>query len=133
MTARDLGNNFLVSAESLGHSRAQCVAELLQEMNETVVGEHRIVIRANRHHGPSLVDLLCPSGTFVEESPGALLDTKPVFFKDFTLVIATQMREAEVIKLDALCRHSGIPLLITRSYGLVCFPTLPSFLGAFYV
>mmetsp|Transcript_21156 Transcript_21156/g.58704 ORF Transcript_21156/g.58704 Transcript_21156/m.58704 type:complete len:539 (-) Transcript_21156:37-1653(-) len=95
VTNRDLGNNFLVSAESLGHSRAECVAELLKEMNDTVLGN------------------------FIEQSPEALLDGEPKFFRDFTLVVATQMREQDVAKLDALCREGGVKLLIARSYGLM--------------
>ena len=36
----DLGNNFFVSADYLGSSRAKCVTELLIEMNEDVRGSH---------------------------------------------------------------------------------------------
>jgi len=95
VTAPDLGNNFMVSAESLGHSRAECVTELLKEMNDTVVG------------------------TFAEEAPETLLDSQPEFFKDFSMVLATQMREPDLLKLDALCRQNGVALLIVRSYGLM--------------
>ena len=68
MTHRDLGNNFLVDAPSLGESRAKVVTELLQELNEGV------------------------AGSYVEENPSTLLDTNPSFFSSFTLVIATQVR-----------------------------------------
>uniref|UniRef100_A0A061RBA1 Amyloid beta protein binding protein 1 n=1 Tax=Tetraselmis sp. GSL018 TaxID=582737 RepID=A0A061RBA1_9CHLO len=101
VTSSDLGNNFMVSSESVGHSRADCVAELLKEMNETVVG------------------------TFVEEAPETLIETKPTFFRSFDLVVATQMREADLLKLDGLCRQAGVKLLIARSYGLVAIASLP--------
>mmetsp|Transcript_8982 Transcript_8982/g.19249 ORF Transcript_8982/g.19249 Transcript_8982/m.19249 type:complete len:537 (+) Transcript_8982:66-1676(+) len=93
--ANDLGNNFLVSANSLGEPRAKVVTELLQELNETV------------------------AGSYVEEEPEELINTNPNFFADFSLVIATQLRETEVIKLDEICRQHKTPLLIARSYGLV--------------
>lgn len=65
--ARDLGNNFLVSASSLGEPRAKVVTELLQELNESV------------------------SGSYVEEVPEVLIADNPQFFAGFDLVIATQV------------------------------------------
>ncbi|GIL80934.1 hypothetical protein Vretimale_9348 [Volvox reticuliferus] len=94
--ARDLGNNFLVSASSLGEPRAKVVTELLQELNESV------------------------SGSYVEEVPEVLIADNPQFFHSFDLVIATQMREQDMVKLDEICRSTGrAKLLIVRSYGLV--------------
>lgn len=66
--ARDLGNNFLVDASRLGHSRAQVVTDLLKEMNESV------------------------SGSYVEDTPEELLENNPNFLDGFDLVIATQVR-----------------------------------------
>jgi len=91
----DVGNNYLVTAAALGGSRAQCVAECLKELNDTV------------------------SGSFVEEDPAQLISTNPSFFSDFDLVIATQLQDALAVKLDALCREQGVALLLARSYGLV--------------
>ncbi|EFJ45116.1 hypothetical protein VOLCADRAFT_82490 [Volvox carteri f. nagariensis] len=94
--ARDLGNNFLVSASSQGEPRAKVVTELLQELNESV------------------------SGSYVEEVPEVLITDNPQFFHSFDLVIATQMREQDMVKLDEICRSTGrAKLLIIRSYGLV--------------
>ncbi|KAJ7522995.1 hypothetical protein O6H91_18G033900 [Diphasiastrum complanatum] len=92
--AADLGNNFLVSWENLGQSKARSVCALLQELNESV------------------------GAKFVEESPEALLDSNPSFFASFTLVIATQMPEKALIKLDETCRQQRVMLLVARSYGL---------------
>jgi amyloid beta precursor protein binding protein 1 len=39
VTERDLGNNFFVTPESLGHSRAQVTSELLKELNPDVQGD----------------------------------------------------------------------------------------------
>ncbi|PNH10809.1 NEDD8-activating enzyme E1 regulatory subunit [Tetrabaena socialis] len=66
--ARDLGNNFLVCAASLGEPRAKVVTELLQELNESV------------------------SGSYVEEEPEVLISDNPAFFGGFDLVIATQRK-----------------------------------------
>ena len=66
--ANDLGNNFLLDSNSLGKSRAQCVTELLKELNPSV------------------------HGSFVEDSAAKLLETTPDFFTGFQLVVATQVR-----------------------------------------
>ncbi|KAF6256211.1 hypothetical protein COO60DRAFT_135121 [Scenedesmus sp. NREL 46B-D3] len=94
---RDLGNNFLVDAARLGHSRAQVVTDLLKEMNDAV------------------------SGSYVEDTPEELLENNPSFLEGFDLVIATQMPEQQLLKLDELCRATGVKLLVVRSYGLVGF------------
>lgn len=92
--AQDLGNNYLITADFLGSSRAQCVTECLKELNETV------------------------SGFFIEEDPQNLVNKNPSFFKDFSLVIATQLQLHSMLQLDAICRDYSVPLIITRSYGL---------------
>jgi amyloid beta precursor protein binding protein 1 len=66
---RDLGNNFLVDQAGLGRSRAQVVTELLKEMNDSV------------------------SGSYVEDTPEALLENDPQFLEGYDLVIATQVSE----------------------------------------
>ncbi|XP_068644346.1 NEDD8-activating enzyme E1 regulatory subunit AXR1-like isoform X1 [Aristolochia californica] len=90
----DLGNNFMLDAESIGLSKAKCVCSFLQELNDSVKAK------------------------FVEESPDALIETNPSFFCQFTLVIATQLLETSVLKLDKICRQSNIMLIVARSYGL---------------
>jgi amyloid beta precursor protein binding protein 1 len=62
--------SFLVQASALGTPRAACVAALLKELNDAV------------------------AGAYVEEEPAQLLASDPAFFKDFTLVIATQARDS---------------------------------------
>ena len=91
---RDLGNNFMVDKESLGESRAECCSRLLKEFNESV------------------------SGRYIAEHPEQLVDREPDFFKDFTLVIATQLTEPYQIKLDHICRRFGVKAIFGRSYGL---------------
>ncbi|CAM6089778.1 unnamed protein product [Calypogeia fissa] len=91
----DLGNNFLVDFESLGRRKASTVSALMHELNETVTAK------------------------FMEESPETLIKSNPAFFAQFTMVIATQMPESALVKLDEICRQHNVILLIARSYGLV--------------
>ncbi|KAL3700349.1 hypothetical protein R1sor_018371 [Riccia sorocarpa] len=93
--ASDLGNNFLIEWSSLGKRKASVVCSLLHEMNESVIPK------------------------FVDESPEAVIDSNPAFFRQFTLVIATQLSEFALEKLDLICRQYNVVLLVARSYGLV--------------
>ncbi|KAJ1404318.1 Ubiquitin-activating enzyme [Sesbania bispinosa] len=93
----DLGNNFLVDESSLGQSKAKCVCSFLQELNDAVKAK------------------------YVEEYPEALIETNPSFFSQFTLVVATQLVENSMIKLDRICREANVMLIFARSYGLTGF------------
>lgn len=90
----DLGNNFLLDEESLGQSKAKSVCAFLQELNDAVKAK------------------------FVEESPETLIETRPSFFSQFTLVIATQLLENSLLKLDKVCRQANVTLVVARSFGL---------------
>ncbi|PON83835.1 NEDD8-activating enzyme E1 regulatory subunit APP-BP [Trema orientale] len=90
----DLGNNFMVDESSVGQSKAKCVCAFLQELNDAVKAK------------------------FIEEHPEALIKTNPSFFSQFTLVIATQLVEDSMIKLDRICREANVMLVFARSYGL---------------
>ncbi|KAH9617913.1 hypothetical protein KSS87_006386 [Heliosperma pusillum] len=90
----DLGNNFMVDESSLGESKAKCVCAFLQELNDAVKAK------------------------FIEEYPKKLIETNPSFFSQFTLVIATQLVEEMMVKLDKICRKAGVTLVFARSYGL---------------
>eukprot|EP01104_Vermistella_antarctica_P014566 TRINITY_DN4617_c0_g1_i1.p1 TRINITY_DN4617_c0_g1~~TRINITY_DN4617_c0_g1_i1.p1 ORF type:complete len:614 (+),score=123.26 TRINITY_DN4617_c0_g1_i1:242-1843(+) len=92
----DLGNNFFVTRESLGRSRRVVVTELLRELNDHV------------------------QGTYAEEdSPLDLIDNNPNFFSEFTLVIATNVPEVQLLKLASHLDSAKIPLVDVRSYGMV--------------
>ncbi|ONM10908.1 NEDD8-activating enzyme E1 regulatory subunit AXR1 [Zea mays] len=90
----DLGNNFLLDEGCLGQPRAKSICSFLQELNDAVKAK------------------------FVEESPAHLIDTNPSFFSQFTVVIATQLPESFLLKLDYICRKADIVLVAARSYGL---------------
>ncbi|KAL4859524.1 NEDD8-activating enzyme E1 regulatory subunit AXR1 [Chlorella vulgaris] len=103
VTPPDLGNNYLLTADGLGMPRAQCAAECLKELNESV------------------------SGSYVEETPRSLMTSSPEFFKPFTLVIATQLGETDAVTIDGICRQHGVKLVLLRSYGLLGYvrPSVP--------
>ncbi|GMN61737.1 hypothetical protein TIFTF001_030823 [Ficus carica] len=90
----DLGNNFMVDESSVGQSKAKCVCAFLQELNDAVKAK------------------------FIEEYPEALIETNPSFFSQFTLVVATQLVEDSMMKLDRICREANVMLIFARSYGL---------------
>ncbi|KAG5578528.1 hypothetical protein H5410_058662 [Solanum commersonii] len=91
----DLGNNFMVDESSVGESKAKCVCTFLQELNDAVKAK------------------------FIEDCPEELIETNPSFFSRFTLVIATQLVEDSMVKLDRICREANIILIFARSYGLM--------------
>lgn len=43
VSARDVGNNFFLTTDSMGKNRAKAVMELLQELNPDVTGSYRHV------------------------------------------------------------------------------------------
>ncbi|KAL4557662.1 hypothetical protein LXL04_035848 [Taraxacum kok-saghyz] len=93
----DLGNNFMVSESSLGQPKAKCVCAFLQELNDAVKAK------------------------FIEEHPVTLIETNPSFFSQFTVVIATQLVEDSMVKLDRICRDANVMVIFARSYGLTGF------------
>ncbi|KAK3184372.1 hypothetical protein Dsin_031658 [Dipteronia sinensis] len=90
----DLGNNFMLDESCVGESKAKSVCAFLQELNDAVKAK------------------------FIEEYPEALIKTNPSFFSQFTLVVATQLVEDSMVKLDKICREANVMLIFARSYGL---------------
>lgn len=93
----DLGNNFMLDESCVGQSKAKSVCAFLQELNDAVKAK------------------------FIEEYPEALIEMNPPFFSQFTLVVATQLGEEKMIKLDRICREANVMLIFARSYGLTGF------------
>ncbi|XP_042007609.1 NEDD8-activating enzyme E1 regulatory subunit AXR1-like [Salvia splendens] len=93
----DLGNNYMVDESSVGQSKAKTVCAFLQELNDAVKAK------------------------FIEEYPEKLIESNPSFFSQFTLVVATQLVESSMVKLDRICREANVLLIFARSYGLTGF------------
>lgn len=72
----------VVDESSVGQSKAKCVCQFLQELNDAVKAK------------------------FIEEHPEALIQTNPSFFSQFTLVVATQVwsSDAAQVFFAKLCR-----------------------------
>ena len=88
-------NYIQVHESDLGKGKASTIAARLQELNSSV------------------------AGSFVDESPTDVIYNNPDFFKEFTIVIATQLSLRNLNALDIICRQSDIPLVALQSYGLV--------------
>jgi len=84
----------MVDESSVGESKAKTVCTFLQELNDAVKAK------------------------FIEEYPKALIETNPSFFSQFTLVVATQLVEDSMVKLERICREANVMLIFARSYGL---------------
>ncbi|XP_052248440.1 NEDD8-activating enzyme E1 regulatory subunit-like isoform X1 [Dreissena polymorpha] len=91
----DVGNNFFLSKDAIGQSRAKVATELLSELNNDVTGD------------------------FVEESAESLLESNDGFFQQFTVVIATNLCERTLLKLGKCLWANNIPLLVCRCYGFI--------------
>ncbi|CAG0884031.1 unnamed protein product [Cyprideis torosa] len=97
-SASDLGNNFFVSApaspsEQDNRNRGEVACALLEELNPD------------------------SSGHFVDLSPESVLSENPDFFNNFSLVIATDLKEQSLKELSELLWEKKIPLLVACSYG----------------
>lgn len=46
-----------------------------------------------------------------------MIEDKPDYFLQFTLVIATALPQSSLLKLAAILWDAGIPLIVARSYG----------------
>ncbi|KAL4234507.1 NEDD8-activating enzyme E1 regulatory subunit [Mactra antiquata] len=96
----DVGNNFFLTKDSIGQSRAKFATEYLSELNEDV------------------------SGDFMEEHPESLLESNSDFFSQFTIVVATNLCERTLLKLGKCLWEKNIPLLICRCYGFIGYMRL---------
>ncbi|CAG8583865.1 9486_t:CDS:10 [Acaulospora morrowiae] len=91
----DAGITFFLDADKIGSSRAQAVTELLQELNEDVKGFH------------------------LAEDPVTIIETRPEYFLQFTIVIATEIPENSLLKLAEILWIAKIPLVVVRSVGFI--------------
>lgn len=93
---RDLGTNFFVTQDSIGKSRSETTKDLLVELNEDVKGFH------------------------IHEPVNKYINSKDMlFFKEFTLIIASDLTDAEVMKLTDISNELDIPFILLRSYGMI--------------
>lgn len=48
----------------------------------------------------------------------SISDLSPDYFKNFDLVVATELSKSEILALNAITRHQGIPLYVAGLHGL---------------
>uniref|UniRef100_A0A7G3AQV1 NEDD8-activating enzyme E1 regulatory subunit n=1 Tax=Lutzomyia longipalpis TaxID=7200 RepID=A0A7G3AQV1_LUTLO len=94
-TDEDVGCNFFLEPSSVGQSRAQCCAHLLQELNPDV------------------------NGDYVDENIDSLLVNNTEFFKNFDLVIGTALSEKSTVMLSTKLWDLNIPFIVCRSVGFI--------------
>ncbi|KAJ3311180.1 NEDD8-activating enzyme E1 regulatory subunit [Blyttiomyces sp. JEL0837] len=97
VTGADIGSNFFLTPDSLGQLRGRCCTELLAELNEEVAAHH------------------------VDEKPEDVIESKPSFFKQFSLVICNQLNERSTAKLADICWDLEIPLVVVKVNGLYSY------------
>jgi NEDD8-activating enzyme E1 regulatory subunit len=93
---RDLGNNFFLTQDEIGKSRAETTLNHLLELNEDV------------------------QGSFLHEAPEKYISNKDEsFFKQFKLVIAWDVSDAEIVNLSEISDQINISMIFLRSYGMI--------------
>eukprot|EP00949_MAST-11_sp_MAST-11-sp1_P004607 g4607.t1 len=93
----DLESNFFVTRESVGRKRGSVVCELLKELNPDIRACLFIDSSSEGYHASHGSD----------------------DFKNYDLVIATQMKEESLLAIAAQCWEQRINLIAVRTYGLV--------------
>lgn len=88
-------SNFFIPEGSLGQCRAKVTCENLRELNDLVHGD------------------------FLEANPVELLNSRPEYFKSFTVIIANNLEEGALLKLSHLCWENEIVLVVTHTVGFL--------------
>lgn len=99
----DLGNNFFLTEDSIGQSRAVETCKHLQELNGDVHGHH------------------------LEQDPTELLENDPEFFRQFSLVLGCRLSESSMLKFGNFLWQTNIPFVVCDNFGFlgylrVCVP-----------
>ena len=100
LTPADCGNNFFVSDDALGTSRAECVVRWMAEMNSDVKG--------TAHH------------TNIEQ----LIATNLPYFRQFDLIIASQLSHRSLLTLADYLYPLNKPLIALHTIGLLGYARL---------
>ncbi|OLL26080.1 NEDD8-activating enzyme E1 regulatory subunit [Neolecta irregularis DAH-3] len=93
----DTGVNFFVDVMSIGKPRASTIVQHLLELNDEVKGKA------------------------ILEDPLELIAKQPEFFKDFTVVIATDLSATILLPLSKVLWVAGIPLFVAKSVGFMAY------------
>nr|CAG8454704.1 3211_t:CDS:10 [Entrophospora candida] len=93
----DVGITFFLDTDCIGKNRAESVTQLLQELNEDV------------------------KGYYLSEDPITLIETRPEYFLQFSLVIMAMsgVNEKQLLKLADTLWKAKIPLVVVQSVGFI--------------
>ncbi|KAJ3211761.1 Phosphomannomutase [Entophlyctis luteolus] len=94
-SGEDAGNNFFLDRESIGKSRGECASILLNELNPDV------------------------KGSCLFDNPSKVIETNRDFFDNYSLVVAAELGQSDIIALSKICVEKSIPLMVVKSYGFV--------------
>ncbi|EDO19246.1 hypothetical protein Kpol_1050p106 [Vanderwaltozyma polyspora DSM 70294] len=94
VTEEDLGSQFFLSKENVGYKRLEVTKDRIQELNPRV-------------------NLTYDVGKFKEKDAE--------YFKQFDLIIGTELSTLETIELNKITRRFNIPLYIAGSNGLFAY------------
>ncbi|CAI4037031.1 hypothetical protein SMKI_16G3300 [Saccharomyces mikatae IFO 1815] len=94
VTEEDLGSQFFIGSEDIGQWKIDATKERIQDLNPRV-------------------ELNFDKQTLREKDEG--------FFQQFDLIVATEMKADEAIKINTLTRRLNIPLYIAGSNGLFAY------------
>ncbi|KAI9243996.1 amyloid beta precursor protein binding protein 1 [Phascolomyces articulosus] len=90
----DIRTNFFLEPSNIGMSKAKATATLLKELNEDA------------------------SVSFENKSASDLIHTQPEFFDVFSMVIATNLMEQDILALGDICHRTEKTLITVQSKGL---------------
>jgi amyloid beta precursor protein binding protein 1 len=91
----DLGTNFFVDPSNIDKMRAQVVTDMLCEMNPDV------------------------RGVAITDSISSILLSNPSFLSAYNLIITANIEENMLTYVSSFCWTQKIPLIVTRTYGLI--------------
>ncbi|EEB19276.1 NEDD8-activating enzyme E1 regulatory subunit, putative [Pediculus humanus corporis] len=95
VTDDDIESNFFLLADSCGKSRAEVTNQLLVELNPDVHGD------------------------YIDEDIEQVLENNPEFLNNFSIIVATELKEKTLMELSSKLWELDIPFLNCKSYGFL--------------
>ncbi|KAJ3315447.1 NEDD8-activating enzyme E1 regulatory subunit [Boothiomyces sp. JEL0838] len=97
VTGDAAGSNFFLQHEDIGQLKAQCISKSLNELNPEV------------------------KGSFIAKDASKLIKTEPEIFKQFSLIIVSELSESDLLTLAEIAWNESTPLVTVRTYGFLGF------------
>ena len=91
----DAGVNFFLEEGSIGQPRGEAACRLISELNPGVEGDFHVA------------------------NPETVISQNPEFFRQYSIVIATQLSEKAMLDLSKILWEHNIPLILVKSIGFI--------------